>query len=319
MANIESVINWFRAREGKVTYSMTNRYGPYSYDCSSAVYNALVEAGFLPVGTAIGNTETLYALDGSLLQPISRAEVRRGDIFISGGKGTSLGANGHTGVFVSNSRIIHCNYGSNGISETSIEGGWLGGPPNDFYRLKGGSPTPETRRNGIAIDNISFDQAKHMVAWIQTKYSWTLLSDQVKAHKQSDGRYKLVIKSGQGKRLNNSLARLQQELRTYYPGYMQQNIAIVDGDKNSARIEARNMPASAFTGNKDFDSHMRGFLKDILLDGQTYGEENSYDTWDVRVKGEGFNDHDTPIVRNEIEAEVRKTGANAFAVKSFKY
>ncbi|MFD2387391.1 peptidoglycan amidohydrolase family protein [Enterococcus rivorum] len=318
MANTESVINWFRAREGKVTYSMTNRYGPYSYDCSSAVYNALIEAGFLPVGTAIGNTETLYALDGSLLQPISRSQASRGDI-ISGGKGTSLGGNGHTGVFVSNSRIIHCNYGSNGISETSTENGWMGGPPSNFYRLKGGTTTTETEKNGIAIDNISFDQAKHMVAWIQTKYSWTLLREQVKADKQSDGRYKLVIKSGQGARLNNSLARLQQELRTYYPGYMQQNIAVIDGDKSSSCIEARNMSASAFTENNPFDLHMRNFLKDILLDGQTYGEKNSYGTWDVRVKGEGFNNHDTPIVKNEIEAEVRKTGANAFAVKSFKY
>lgn len=149
MANTESVINWFRAREGKVTYSMTNRYGPYSYDCSSAMYNALIEAGFLSAGTAIGNTETLYALDGSLLQSISRAQARRGDIFISGGKGTSLGANGHTGVFVSNSRIIHCNYGSNGISETSTEGGWTGGPPTDCYRLKGATTeTPSEQKKG---------------------------------------------------------------------------------------------------------------------------------------------------------------------------
>ena len=137
MANVESVNNWFRAREGKVTYSMDYRYGPSSYDCSSAVFYALIEAGFLPVGTGIGSTESLYALEGSLLQRISRSEVKRGDIFISGGRGTSAGANGHTGVFVSNSRIIHCNYGSNGISETSAEGGWMGGPPNDFYRLKG--------------------------------------------------------------------------------------------------------------------------------------------------------------------------------------
>lgn len=41
------------------------------------------------------------------------------------GKGGSSGANGHTGVFLSNNRIIHCSYGSNGIAETSTEGGWL--------------------------------------------------------------------------------------------------------------------------------------------------------------------------------------------------
>ncbi|EOH93425.1 hypothetical protein UAW_02674 [Enterococcus haemoperoxidus ATCC BAA-382] len=152
MANIESVINWFRTREGKVTYDMAypNRLGPNSYDCSSAVYYALIEAGFLPKGTGIGSTESLYTLEGTLLQRISRSEVRRGDIFISGGKGTSAGANGHTGVFVSNSRIIHCNYGSNGISETSTEGGWMGGPPNDFYRLKGSTPE-QTKKGEITM------------------------------------------------------------------------------------------------------------------------------------------------------------------------
>ena len=149
MASVETVINWFRARQGKVTYSMNSRLGPNSYDCSSAVYFALIEAGFLSKGTGIGNTETLYNLEGSLLQPISRKEAQRGDIFISGGKGTSSGANGHTGVFLSNSSIIHCNYGSNGISETSTEGGWMGGPPTDCYRIKGATTEkPEQTKKG---------------------------------------------------------------------------------------------------------------------------------------------------------------------------
>lgn len=32
MASIDSSIKWFTDRLGKVTYSMTNRYGPNSYD-----------------------------------------------------------------------------------------------------------------------------------------------------------------------------------------------------------------------------------------------------------------------------------------------
>ncbi|MHC5250729.1 peptidoglycan amidohydrolase family protein [Enterococcus sp. LJL90] len=137
MANVESVINWFQQRKGKVTYSMTNRLGPNSYDCSSAVYFALIEGGFLPTGTAIGNTESLYRLEGSLLTPIARSDAQRGDIFVSGAKGGSGGANGHTGVFVSNSNIIHCTAGSvNGIAETAASSGWLGGPPTYYYRLK---------------------------------------------------------------------------------------------------------------------------------------------------------------------------------------
>jgi len=95
---------------------------------------------------------------------------------------------------------------------------------------------------------------------------------------------------------------------------MQQNVVIVDGDKDSARIEARNMSV-------DFSSHMRNYLKDILLDGQTYAEKNSYGTYDVRVKGEGFNNTDAPIVLKEIQAIGNENDVkiNQGHVKGFKY
>ncbi|WP_367378094.1 N-acetylmuramoyl-L-alanine amidase [Enterococcus gilvus] len=178
------------------------------------------------------------------------------------------------------------------------------------------NPTKPTdqKHNGIAVDNVNVTQATKMVQRIQTKYAWTLLRDQVKSSKQKDGRYTLTIKSGKGNRLNQSVARLKQELRTYYPGYMQQNIAIVDGEKDTAKIEARNMPAS-------FEAHMRNFLKDILLDGQTYAEANSYGTYDVRIKGEGFKDHDAPIVLKEIQemGKAKDVGINPAHIKGFKY
>ena len=40
--NMEQAIAWMEARRGKVTYSMDFRNGPNSYDCSSAVYYALL-------------------------------------------------------------------------------------------------------------------------------------------------------------------------------------------------------------------------------------------------------------------------------------
>lgn len=129
----EIVVDWFYARQGQVTYSMTNRNGPNSYDCSSAVFYALMEAAYLPIGTWVGNTDTLFALENKILVPISRDQVRRGDIFIAGKKGNSAGAFGHTGVATSNSRIIHCNYTDNGISETVISG--RTGEPCYWYRL----------------------------------------------------------------------------------------------------------------------------------------------------------------------------------------
>lgn len=144
MGKIESVINWFQIRKGKVTYSMTNRYGPNSYDCSSAVYYALMQGGFVAEGTFPGNTESLYQLEGKLLTPISRGEVRRGDIFVAGIKGNSSGSNGHTGVFFSNQTIIHCT-GGRGIVETQASG-WMGGPPVYFYRLKGSEDNEGTSK-----------------------------------------------------------------------------------------------------------------------------------------------------------------------------
>lgn len=147
MSDINRVIDWFKIREGKVRYSMTNRLGPNSYDCSSALFNALIAGGYLPSNTFIGNTETLYALEGKLLMPISRSQAQRGDIFVSGVKGGSLGSGGHTGVFLNNSTIIHCTYGKNGIATTPAYQ-WMGdysGLPVYCYRLvsKGGS-NPET-------------------------------------------------------------------------------------------------------------------------------------------------------------------------------
>lgn len=135
-ANKQAVIDWFQEREGQVTYSMTNRTGPDSYDCSSAVFYALMAGGYLDDGTWPGTTESLYALEGSLLTPISRDEVQAGDLFVAGYKGSSLGAGGHTGLALSNSSIIHANYSDNGISTTPIEGYTsYSGMPTYWYRL----------------------------------------------------------------------------------------------------------------------------------------------------------------------------------------
>lgn len=164
---IDELIGWFESRAGKVTYSMSYRNGPGSYDCSSAMYYALIHSDFLPKGTWIGNTESLYGLEGDLLIPISSGEAVRGDIFVSGQKGGSGGAYGHTGVHYGNNQIIHCNYGSNGIAVTAISGGWTGGPPTYWYRLKGSrekvieekqpAPKPSVESTPAAAEKILID------------------------------------------------------------------------------------------------------------------------------------------------------------------
>ncbi|MDT2480946.1 hypothetical protein P7D59_18670 [Enterococcus avium] len=48
---------------------------------------------------------------------------------------------------------------------------------------------------------------------------------------------------------------------------------------------------------------------------------NSYGTWDVRVRGEGFNDHDAPIVLKEIQemGKANDVKIDPSHIKGFKY
>ena len=118
---MDKVIEWFEQRQGLVSYSMNYRNGPNSYDCSSAIYHALIYAGILPQGFRIGNTETEFVdLPKFGFQRIEAdangyIPTQRGDIFIWGKQGYTLGANGHTGIYLDSDNIIHCAYAYNGI------------------------------------------------------------------------------------------------------------------------------------------------------------------------------------------------------------
>lgn len=179
-------------------------------------------------------------------------------------------------------------------------------------------PQPSGNKNGIAIDNVTKEQAVKMVQRIQTKYAWTLLRDQVKRVLQPNKVYTLVITCDSKWKYENAVNRLKQELKSYYPGYDQRNIAVPDMDKPIIHIEARNLND---VQSKKMEGHMRNFLKDVLLDKQTYAEKNSYGTYDVRVKGEGFNNTDAPIVLKEIQemGKSKDVGINPAHIKGFKY
>ena len=118
---MDKVIEWFQQRQGRVSYSMDYRNGPNSYDCSSAIYHALIYAGILPQGFRIGNTETEFVdLPKFGFQRIEvdingYIPTQRGDIFIWGKQGYTNGADGHTGIYLDNDNIIHCSYGYRGI------------------------------------------------------------------------------------------------------------------------------------------------------------------------------------------------------------
>ena len=162
---MEKAIQWFSERRGHVRYSMTHRNGPSSYDCSSAVYHALVMAGVFPGNIATGNTDTLFGdleANGFEKLPLDangNAATRRGDVFIWGGRGASSGASGHTGVFVDADNIIHCNYGHNGISLNNHDQIWAinGRPAYTFYRYKGNprAAAPATYKAIAGIHTVS--------------------------------------------------------------------------------------------------------------------------------------------------------------------
>lgn len=168
MPSIDSSIQWFKDREGNVTYSLTDRRGPSSYDCSSSVYYSLIQGGFFPIGIYIGNTESLFndlEKNGFSQVPADGRGVintQRGDVFIWGTRGATSGASGHTGLFEDANTIIHCSYGYNGIHEDNHD--WLnsinGYPPLTVYRYTGTtSVQPSNPVDQIAEDGsyIKFD------------------------------------------------------------------------------------------------------------------------------------------------------------------
>ena len=151
MASLEIALNWFEQRRGKVTYSMVNRNGPNSWDCSSSVYHALIAGGLLPSSQWIGNTDSEFSsLESNgwvQVQPNAQGNFdnQRGDVFIWGVRGASSGAFGHTGMFTDADNIIHCSSGYNGIAISNYD--WLhsinGNAPQTFYRYVGNSaPAP---------------------------------------------------------------------------------------------------------------------------------------------------------------------------------
>ena len=148
-------IEWFEERKGKVTYSMSNRYGPNSYDCSSAVYSALVYAGIFESGK-MGTTATL-ANDLTAKGWEKTTSPVKGDIFLWTA-GTHGDAYGHTGMFTRADRIIHCNAGANGISENKFGYTWA-----TIYHYPADTTTStETTKKLEEIDPEVVDQVENI-------------------------------------------------------------------------------------------------------------------------------------------------------------
>lgn len=134
MLALETAINWFEQREGVVSHSMAKRNGNDSYDSSSAVYYALISADILPVDIHIGNTDSLFGdLEANGWEVTTTPQ--RGCIFIWGRRGASSGAAGHTGIFIDDTYIIHCNKTADTISTTTYQSSFraAGSPEATLY------------------------------------------------------------------------------------------------------------------------------------------------------------------------------------------
>lgn len=145
---LENAIAWYYAHKGKVTYSMVERRGPNSYDCSSAGYYALIQGGFFSPSIYIGNTDSMFGdleRAGWVQVPADAngfIDTKRGDVGIWGRRGASSGSNGHFMMWVDADNIIHCSFGYNGIAVSNHD--WLWGingrPPITVYRYVGTTP-----------------------------------------------------------------------------------------------------------------------------------------------------------------------------------
>ena len=224
--NKEAIINWFNARKGRVTYSMADRNGPASYDCSSAVYHALIEAGFLPQGYRIGNTDSLFndlEAHGWKQVPVNAngdADTHRGDIFIWGKRGASGGAFGHTGIVLDDAgNIIHCAYGYNGIHVDNHDWLWElnGRPAYTFYTYVGNAPSvSDDQIRQVYREVLERDADAGGLAHYRSQISkgWTL--DQVRSDLlNSDERRRLLASkaAAEERARQEAEARRQEEAR----------------------------------------------------------------------------------------------------------
>lgn len=188
--NIDNAIAWMEARKGRVYYSMEERDGDDSYDCSSSMYYALRSAGASSAGWAV-NTEYMHdwlVKNGyELITENTPWDAQRGDIFIWGRRGYSSGAGGHTGMFVDSDNIIHCNYRYNGITVNDHDDIWLyaGRPYYYVYRLTNPDAQPVEAKRGWQKDDTGYWYArangtypKAEFEYIEENKSWFYFDDQ---------------------------------------------------------------------------------------------------------------------------------------------
>lgn len=146
-SRLNKAIEWYRSKMGKTTYSMQNRGGPNSYDCSSALYSSLVYAGVFKKG----QMGTTYTLENDLKAAgWKRTDSPvRGDVFVfKAGEGGHQ--YGHTGMFIGKVQIIHMNGAANGISVNKFSYPWA----RIYHDPKNDGNTSVTKKTKTTLEDI---------------------------------------------------------------------------------------------------------------------------------------------------------------------
>lgn len=111
----DKAIQWAVAQCNKgYTYSMTNRWGPTSYDCSAFIISAWNKAGVQTGASYTGDMKRCFVANGftdvrSMVNIDNGNGMRAGDVLVWNATGTSgAGANGHTAMFIGNGRMVEC-------------------------------------------------------------------------------------------------------------------------------------------------------------------------------------------------------------------
>ena len=126
---LKKAVEWGLSQVGKgITYSMDNRNGPNSYDCSSFITRALTQGGMEGVDglSTVGMLGQSNALgnSGTKFKEVDYKTAKKGTIIVVGGMG-GAGAAGHTFFLLEDfhgdqTKVLDCSSFSNGPSNQNI-------------------------------------------------------------------------------------------------------------------------------------------------------------------------------------------------------
>ncbi|GAA5409962.1 peptidoglycan amidohydrolase family protein [Streptococcus uberis] len=201
----DSIQEMRRLQSIPVKYDMGDRYGNdadrdgrIEMDCSSAVSKALGISmtnnteSLQSVLPTIGYPKIFDAVDGTF-------DMQAYDVIIWAPRdgSSSLGAFGHVLIATSPTTAIHCNYGSDGITENDYNYIWnLNGRPREIVFRKGATPQKSKPTEMSAFDK-ELDVNTRLTVSDKPYYEATLSEDYyVESGPRIDSQDKELIKAG---------------------------------------------------------------------------------------------------------------------------